>query len=109
MLKLMRRGHKRSDYLERIQRQNSSRRLALTSDIIVGFPGETDDDFRQTIELVEACEYDSIYIFKYSRRAVPAADFDDNVSEKEDKQIPGTGKGSSTNSGEDLRFLCRTR
>ena len=85
ILKLMRRGHKRNDYLERIQRiKSSSRRLALTSDIIVGFPGETDDDFRQTIELVEQCEYDSIYIFKYSRRAgTPAANFDDNVSEKE--------------------------
>ncbi|HEX3184723.1 MAG TPA: tRNA (N6-isopentenyl adenosine(37)-C2)-methylthiotransferase MiaB [Pyrinomonadaceae bacterium] len=85
VLKLMRRGHKRSDYLERIQRiKSSSRRLALTSDIIVGFPGETDDDFRQTLELVEQCEYDSIYIFKYSRRAgTPAANFDDNVSEKE--------------------------
>ncbi|HTG87026.1 MAG TPA: tRNA (N6-isopentenyl adenosine(37)-C2)-methylthiotransferase MiaB, partial [Pyrinomonadaceae bacterium] len=52
VLKLMRRGHKRSDYLERIQRiKSSNRRLALTSDIIVGFPGETDDDFRQTLEL----------------------------------------------------------
>src|SRR5687767_11161914 len=87
ILKLMRRGHKRDDYLERIHRiKSSSRRLALTSDIIVGFPGETDDDFRQTIELVEACEYDSLYIFKYSRRAgTPAANFDDNVSEKEKK------------------------
>ncbi len=87
VLKLMRRGHKRDDYLERIHRiKSSSRRLALTSDIIVGFPGETDDDFRRTIELVEACEYDSLYIFKYSRRAgTPAANFDDNVSEKEKK------------------------
>lgn len=87
VLKLMRRGHKRNDYLERIHRiKSSNRRLALTSDIIVGFPGETDDDFRQTIELVEACEYDSLYIFKYSRRAgTPAANFDDNVSEKEKK------------------------
>ena len=51
ILKLMRRGHKRSDYLERIQRiKNSSRRLALTSDIIVGFPGETDEDFQQTVD-----------------------------------------------------------
>ncbi len=85
VLKLMRRGHKRSDYLERIARiKSSSRRLALTSDIIVGFPGETDDDFRQTLELVEQCEYDSLYIFKYSRRAgTPAANFDDNVSERE--------------------------
>ena len=87
VLKQMRRGHKRDDYLERIHRiKSSSRRLALTSDVIVGFPGETDDDFRQTIELVEACEYDSLYIFKYSRRAgTPAANFDDNVSEKEKK------------------------
>jgi tRNA-2-methylthio-N6-dimethylallyladenosine synthase len=85
VLKLMRRGHKRSDYLEKIDRiKNSSRRLALTTDIIVGFPGETDEDFRQTVELVERCEYDSLYIFKYSRRAgTPAANFADNVSERE--------------------------
>jgi tRNA-2-methylthio-N6-dimethylallyladenosine synthase len=85
ILKLMRRGHKRSDYLERIQRiKNSSRRLALTSDIIVGFPGETEEDFLQTLELVKECDYDSLYIFKYSKRAgTPAAEFHDNVSEKE--------------------------
>jgi tRNA-2-methylthio-N6-dimethylallyladenosine synthase len=85
VLKLMRRGHKQSDYVERIQRiKSSGRRLALTSDIIVGFPGETDDDFRQTLALVEQCEYDSLYIFKYSKRAgTPAANFDDNISEKE--------------------------
>jgi tRNA-2-methylthio-N6-dimethylallyladenosine synthase len=85
ILKLMRRGHKRSDYLERIQRiKNSSRRLALTSDLIVGFPGENDEDFQQTVELVRECEYDSIYIFKYSKRAgTPAAEFDDNVPDKE--------------------------
>jgi len=85
ILKLMRRGHKRSDYLARIERiKNSSRRLALTSDIIVGFPGETDEDFQQTIELVRECEYDSLYIFKYSKRAgTPAAEFHDNVPETE--------------------------
>src|SRR6185369_876573 len=85
ILKLMRRGHKRSDYLARIERiKNSSRRLALTSDIIVGFPGETDEDFQQTIELVRQCEYDSLFIFKYSKRAgTPAAEFHDNVPETE--------------------------
>lgn len=85
ILKLMRRGHKRSDYLERIQRiKNSSRRLALTSDIIVGFPGETEEDFQQTVSLVKECEYDSLYIFKYSKRAgTPAAEFHDNVPESE--------------------------
>jgi len=85
LLKLMRRGHKRSDYLARIERiKNSSRRLALTSDIIVGFPGETDEDFQQTIELVRQCDYDSLFIFKYSKRAgTPAAEFHDNVPETE--------------------------
>jgi tRNA-2-methylthio-N6-dimethylallyladenosine synthase len=87
ILKLMRRGHTRADYLQRIQRiKNSSRRLALTSDIIVGFPGETDEDFRQTLELVQECEYDSLYIFKYSKRAgTPAANFTDTVPEPEKK------------------------
>src|SRR5215207_7101643 len=87
ILKLMRRGHKRSDYLARIDRiKSSSRRLALTSDIIVGFPGETDEDFQQTVQLVRECEYDGLYIFKYSKRAgTPAAEFHDNVPETEKK------------------------
>ena len=87
VLRLMRRGHTRNDYWQRIERiKNSQRRLALTSDIIVGFPGETDEDFRQTLELVEQCEYDSLYIFKYSKRAgTPAANFNDNVPEQEKK------------------------
>jgi tRNA-2-methylthio-N6-dimethylallyladenosine synthase len=81
----MRRGHTRNDYWQRIERIKSSRRrLALTSDIIIGFPGETDEDFRQTLELVEQCEYDSLYIFKYSKRSgTPAANFVDDVSEQE--------------------------
>jgi len=85
ILKLMRRGHKRSDYLDRIQRiKKSRRRMALTSDIIVGFPGETEEDFQQTVELVKECEYDSLYIFKYSKRAgTPAASFHDTVPESE--------------------------
>lgn len=87
ILKLMRRGHTRDDYWQRVERIKSSRRrLALTSDIIVGFPGETDEDFRQTLELVEQCEYDSLYIFKYSKRSgTPAANFADDVSDAEKK------------------------
>jgi len=85
ILKLMRRGHNRSDYLGRIERiKSSKRRIALTSDVIVGFPGETDEDFQQTLSLVEECKYDSLYIFKYSkRRGTPAENFADNVSETE--------------------------
>src|SRR5215217_2271217 len=71
-----------SDRIQRIK--NSNRRLALTSDIIVGFPGETDEDFHETVTLVKECEYDSLYIFKYSKRAgTPAAGFHDNVPETE--------------------------
>jgi tRNA-2-methylthio-N6-dimethylallyladenosine synthase len=85
ILKLMRRGHKRSDYLARIERvKNSKRRLALTSDVIVGFPGETEADFQDTMSLVSQCEYDSLYLFKYSKRAgTPAAEFGETVPEKE--------------------------
>src|ERR671932_584038 len=83
ILKLMRRGHTRDNYLQRIERiKSSTRRLSLTSDIIVGFPGETDEDFQQTLDLVKQCEYDSLYIFKYSKRAgTPAANFADTVPE----------------------------
>jgi tRNA-2-methylthio-N6-dimethylallyladenosine synthase len=85
VLRLMRRGHTRADYLQRIERiKNSKRPLALTSDVIVGFPGETDEDFQQTLSLVEQCDYDSLYIFKYSkRRGTPAANFEDTISEAE--------------------------
>jgi tRNA-2-methylthio-N6-dimethylallyladenosine synthase len=85
ILKLMRRGHTRADYLGRIERIKASNRgLALTTDVIVGFPGETDEDFQETVRLVEDCRYDSIYIFKYSRRrGTPAATFTDTVPEEE--------------------------
>lgn len=83
ILKLMRRGHKAGDYLRRVERiKSASRRLSLTSDVIVGFPGESDEDFNDTMKLVRECEYDSIYIFKYSKRSgTPAALLDAPVPE----------------------------
>jgi tRNA-2-methylthio-N6-dimethylallyladenosine synthase len=58
--------------------------MAITSDIIVGFPGETDADFRETLRLVEQVGYDGLYIFKYSERpGTPAARFEDDVSRSE--------------------------
>ena len=85
ILKLMRRGHTRANYLEKIDRiKSSTRQLALTSDVIVGFPGETEADFRETLSLVEECSYDGLYLFKYSkRRGTPAAEFEDTVPEAE--------------------------
>lgn len=85
VLRAMRRGHKAEDYIKRVEAIKASRRrLSLTSDIIVGFPGETEEDFEETMRLVETCQYDGLYIFKYSeRRGTPAANLPDDVSAEE--------------------------
>jgi len=85
MLKAMRRGHTADDYLRRVDAiRNSKRRLSLTSDVIVGFPGESEEDFEQTMRLVRSCEYDGLYIFKYSKRAgTPAAALANVIPESE--------------------------
>jgi tRNA-2-methylthio-N6-dimethylallyladenosine synthase len=85
ILKSMRRGHTSADYLRRIDAiKGSKRRLSMTSDIIVGFPGESETDFEDTMELVRKCEYDGLYIFKYSKRAgTPAAMLEDVIPEAE--------------------------
>jgi len=85
VLRAMRRGHTASDYLRRIAAiKNARRRMAITSDIIVGFPGETDADFDETMNLVAQVEYDALYIFKYSERpGTPAAKLGDNVTRSE--------------------------
>ena len=85
ILRAMRRGYKVSDYISRIDTIRTARRsYALTTDIIVGFPGETEEDFEATLRLVDYCQYDAIYIFKYSeRRATPAASLTSDVSDNE--------------------------
>jgi len=85
VLRAMRRGHTASDYLRRIEAvRNARRELSITSDIIVGFPGETEADFEETVNLVRQVGYDGLYIFKYSeRRGTPAANFEDNVTREE--------------------------
>ena len=85
ILKAMRRGHIAEDYLRRVDViKQSKRRLSLTSDIIVGFPGESEADFENTLRLVRRCQYDGLFIFKYSKRAgTPAALLDDAIPEAE--------------------------
>ena len=87
ILKAMRRGHTAADYLRRVEViKQSERRLSLTSDIIVGFPGESEADFENTLRLVRSCQYDGLFIFKYSKRAgTPAASLDDVVPDAEKK------------------------
>jgi tRNA-2-methylthio-N6-dimethylallyladenosine synthase len=74
VLALMKREYTRADYLERIGwLKSAARPIALSTDIIVGFPGETEADFEQTLTLLDEVEYDSIFSFKYSARPNTAA------------------------------------
>ena len=64
--------------------QNAKRRYSLTTDIIVGFPGETEEDFEQTLNLLDEVQYDSLFSFKYSPRPNTAAlAMEDRVPEEE--------------------------
>jgi tRNA-2-methylthio-N6-dimethylallyladenosine synthase len=83
VLAAMNRRHTRADYLEIIDRLREARPdLALTSDFIVGFPGETEADFAATLSLVNEIGYAGAFSFKYSPRpGTPGADMDDQVAE----------------------------
>ena len=85
ILKAMNRGHTTEQYLRLIERIRAARPdLALSGDFIVGFPGETDADFRGTLELVQNVKYASAFSFKYSvRPGTPAAEYGKQVSEAE--------------------------
>jgi len=82
ILGLMKRGHTRLEYKQKIRRLRQVRPdIALSSDFIVGFPGETEHDFEQTLALVRELEFDQSFSFVYSARpGTPAASFPDNVA-----------------------------
>ena len=84
VLRMMRRGYTREDYLEKIALIKAGRKdYSITGDLIVGFPGETEADFLETMSLVAEVEYDGLYIFKYSPRPhTPAATYTDNVPDE---------------------------
>ncbi len=85
VLHAMQREYTREWYLERIAWIKQAKRpISITTDIIVGFPGETRDDFEQTITLLEDVQYDAVFAFKYSPRPnTPAITMDDSISEEE--------------------------
>src|SRR5882672_1861164 len=84
ILRAMRRGYTRREYIEKIEAiKGAKKEISITGDMIVGFPGETDDDFNETMSLVAEVEYDGLYIFKYSPRPMtPAAAYPDSVPEE---------------------------
>ena len=74
VLERMQRQYTRAEYLEKIEWIKSARRpIAISTDIIVGFPGETEEDFQQTLSLLDEVGYDSVFSFKYSPRPNTAA------------------------------------
>lgn len=83
ILKTMNRHHTRDDYLELISEIRKARPdIAISGDFIVGFPGETDADFEDTLAIVEAVQYASAFSFKYSARpGTPGAELSDQVPE----------------------------
>lgn len=81
ILKAMHRGYTRDRYLEIVRRLRAARPgIGIGTDLIVGFPGETEEDFAATLAIVREAEFDQAYIFKYSpRRDTPAASLPDQV------------------------------
>jgi tRNA-2-methylthio-N6-dimethylallyladenosine synthase len=85
VLSAMQRLYTRDEYMRRIDwLKNSPRNIALSTDIIVGFPGESEEDFQQTLALMDEVEYDSIFSFKYSQRPnTPALKLTAHIAEEE--------------------------
>jgi tRNA-2-methylthio-N6-dimethylallyladenosine synthase len=81
----MRRLYSRDQYLERISWMKAAKReISITSDMIVGFPGETEEDFEQTLSLLDEVEFDSIFGFKYSPRPnTPSLKLEDAIPDEE--------------------------
>jgi len=84
VLKLMHRGYTRARFLDLIRRLRAVHpEMGITTDIIVGFPGETDADFAETLSLAREVEFDNAFVFKYSpRRDTPAAAMPDQLPEE---------------------------
>jgi tRNA-2-methylthio-N6-dimethylallyladenosine synthase len=83
ILKAMHRAYTAEKYLDLVERIRRARNgVAITTDIIVGFPGETEEDYRQTRDLVEQIQFDNAFVFRYSpRRDTPAWEMPDQIDE----------------------------
>jgi tRNA-2-methylthio-N6-dimethylallyladenosine synthase len=83
ILKAMHRAYTAEKYFDLVERIRRARNgVAITTDIIVGFPGETDHDYRQTRNLAEEIQFDNAFVFRYSRRRdTPAAEMSDQIDE----------------------------
>jgi tRNA-2-methylthio-N6-dimethylallyladenosine synthase len=88
ILTAMKRGYTREKYMDLIrQLRETSPGLSVTSDVMVGFPGETDEDFQMTLDLVQDAEFDNLFSFKYSdREGTPAALMHSKIQEHQKQE-----------------------
>jgi tRNA-2-methylthio-N6-dimethylallyladenosine synthase len=117
ILKAMHRAYTAEKYVDLVWRIRQARReIAITTDVIVGFPGETESDYKQTRALVEEIQFDNAFIFRYSpRRDTPAAEMaeqiDEAVKEKRNQDLLRIVNESARRAGEqlvgcDVEVLC---
>ena len=117
ILKAMHRAYTAEKYVDLVERIRQARDgTAITTDIIVGFPGETEDDHKQTRNLVEQIQFDNAFVFRYSpRRGTPAAEMpeqiDERVKEERNHDLLRIVNESARRAGErligrDVEVLC---
>jgi len=117
ILKTMHRTYTAEKYVDLIDRIRQARDgIAITTDVIVGFPGETEADYKQTRELVEQIQFDNAFIFRYSpRRDTPAAEMrdqiDEHIKETRNQDLLRVVNESARRAGErlvgrDIEVLC---
>ncbi|HEY7000111.1 MAG TPA: tRNA (N6-isopentenyl adenosine(37)-C2)-methylthiotransferase MiaB, partial [Candidatus Udaeobacter sp.] len=120
ILKAMHRGYTAEKYVDLVRRIRCGRNgIAITTDIIVGFPAETEDDYKQTRDLVEETQFDNAFVFRYSsRRDTPAAEscdqIDERIKEQRNQDLLGVVNESTRRAGERLvgrnvQVLCEGR
>ena len=112
ILRAMHRAYTAEKYVDLVRRIRRARHgIAITTDIIVGFPGETEDDYKQTRDLVEEIQFDNAFVFRYSpRRDTPAADMPDQIDEcikeKRNQDLLRIVNESTRRAGERLVGRC---
>src|SRR5262249_44085037 len=112
ILKAMHRPYTADKYLRLVDQIRAARpEIGLTTDIIVGFPGETEDDYQKTRDLVERVQFDNAFVFRYSPRAeTPAAELghqlDESVKEARNQDLLEVVNSSARHAGD--RFVGRT-
>jgi tRNA-2-methylthio-N6-dimethylallyladenosine synthase len=112
ILKAMHRTYKAEKYVDLVRRIRQARDgIAITTDIIVGFPGEREGDYAQTRDLVEEIQFDNAFVFRYSpRRGTPAAEMPDQIDEgtkeKRNQELLRLVNESTRRAGERLVGRC---